>query len=305
VVKVKSPLNPDSKLSLLETYPVETLINAWKTYDIDINEELRGIENINLYHCETSCLDFFTPASAAGSSELYSQLQKFDWFYMPQKWEFEEAIKDLENCKSLLEVGCGRGFFIDNVLKKLKCDVKGIEFNEEAVEKARNKKLPVENIDLKQLIGNGETFDAVCSFQVLEHTTNPRKFLESIMNVLTNDGILILSVPNKESFLKQQFNILDMPPHHMTRWNLSALRYLEKLFPIKMIRASYEPLAKYHISGYVSAYIQLVSTKLPLGRFLLSERIIRVISALLEITGMYSFLRGQSLYVVFKKTWNF
>jgi SAM-dependent methyltransferase len=298
-----SPLVATSPTHLLDIFQTAKLINDWKaTFNIDISSELSGIEEISLYRCQASRLDFFTPASATGSDQLYRNLQKFDWFYMPEKWEFDEAIKDLVGCKRILEVGCGPGFFVEKATKKLKGSlVKGIELSEATVQKAFQKALPVERVDLQELVVRGETFDAVCSFQVLEHVNQPRDFLKAMIEVLVPGGRLILCVPNRDSFLRYQYNLLDMPPHHMTRWNSFTFKYLEKLFPLKIVRISFEPLAQYHIFGYVEAYGQHWRVKLPLMRRFLSEPRLGQISGILEKSGLYHFLRGQSLYVLFKK----
>jgi SAM-dependent methyltransferase len=303
MASVPSPLVPTSITHLLDTFQVAKLIDDWQaTFEIDISSELNGIEEISLYRCQASQLDFFVPASAAGSEQLYRDLRKFDWFYMPEKWEFEEAFKDLVGCKRILEVGCGPGFFVEKATKKLKGSmVKGIELSEAAIQKALQKNLPVEQVDLQELVTRGEIFDAVCSFQVLEHINQPRDFLEAMVKVLAPGGSLILCVPNKDSFLRYRYNLLDMPPHHMTRWNSFTFKYLEKLFPLKIVRMSFEPLARYHIYGYVAAYSKYWRAKLPVGRYFLSEPRLRKIANILEKSGLHRFLRGQSLYVLFER----
>jgi len=301
--KIRSLLVPGVKSRLLDTFHAAKLIADWRDdFDIDISNELNGISKISLYRCETSHLDFFSPASAAGSDQLYRNLQKFDWFYMPEKWEFDQAIKDLEGSRRILEVGCGPGFFIKNAIKKLKGgEVKGIELNKSNIQQAFENNLPIEYADVRELAANGESFDAVCSFQVLEHVPQPRDFLKAIVKVLEPRGKLIICVPNKDSFLKHQYNLLDMPPHHMTRWNSFTFRYLEKLFPLKLERICYEPLAQYHIHGYVMAYGQYWRDKLPLARYFLSEsRLAKITSSMIK-GRLYRFLRGQSLYIRFKK----
>lgn len=303
VNEVKSPLISSSKIRLLETYATAALVEDWKkTFDMDISKEFGDIERIFLYRCEESNLDFFVPA-IAGSSQLYKDLQKFDWFYMPHKWEFDEALRDLSDCKRILEVGCGQGFFIEKALKRLKgSTVKGIEFSEEAIQKASQKHLPVEKADLQKIIERGETFDAICCFQVLEHVSNPREFLNSMLTVLEPNGRLILCVPNRDSFLKYQYNLLDMPPHHLTRWNLDTFKYIEKLFPLKLVKSAFEPLAKYHISAYMLAHAWKLHKRFPKTGIIFSNPVVpHVFSAIIRITGLYRFLRGQSLYVMFRK----
>ena len=298
-----SPLVAFSTSHLLETFQAAKLIEDWQTsFGIDISDELDGIEEISLYRCEASKLEFFTPSSAAGSDQLYQKLQKLDWFYMEGKWEFEEAIKDLVGCKKILEIGCGPGFFVEKAHNKLKGSlVKGIELTESTLSSALKRNLPVERIDLSELVARGEIFDAVCSFQVLEHASQPRDLLEAMVQVLAPGGRLIVCVPNKDSFLRYQYNLLDMPPHHMTRWNVTTFRFLQELFPLKLSRIKFEPLARYHIYGYVSAYGEYWRERFSLGRYFFSESMLRRLAEILEKSGLYSLLRGQGLYALFEK----
>jgi SAM-dependent methyltransferase len=290
-------------MHLLETFQTAKLIEDWQTsFNIDISDELDEIDEISLYRCEASKLEFFTPASAAGSDQLYQKLQKLDWFYMEGKWEFEEAIKDLVGCKKILEVGCGPGFFVEKATRELEGSlVKGIELTESTLSSALKRNLPVERIDLSELVARGEIFDAVCSFQVLEHGSQPRDLLEAMVQVLVPGGRLIVCVPNKDSFLRYQYNLLDMPPHHMTRWNVTTFRFLQELFPLKLSRIKFEPLARYHIYGYVSAYGEYWRDRFSLGRYFFSESMLRRLAEILEKSGLYSLLRGQSLYALFEK----
>lgn len=298
-----SPLVPAAPVRLLSTIPVAQLVDDWKiSLGLDIGDELAGIEEIFLYRCQASRVDFFLPPEAAGTVKFYENLRKFDWYYMADKWEFAVALPDLAGCRRILEVGSGPGLFVERAMKTLTgSTVQGIELNENAVSQARQRNLPVEPLDLRELVNQGETFDAVCSFQVLEHVHRPRELLEAIAQVLSPGGVLILSVPNRNSFLGRQYNLLDMPPHHMTRWDAKVFGYLPRLFPLKLLCLRLEPLAPYHIPGYVEAYGRYWNAKLPLLRRYLSEGRLRRIAEILHQKGLYRFLRGQTLYGVFKR----
>ena len=300
---VQSILEPASGARLISTFQVAKLIDDWQAaFGIDISSELQNIEEISLYRCGATHLDFFTPFSASGSGHLYQSLQKFDWYYMQEKWEFREAIKDLKGSKKILEVGSGSGFFLERARRELRgATIKGIELDEVTCSQAVQKNLPVELSNLHEIAARAETFDAICSFQVLEHVSEPLAFLQTMVKVLSRGGRLILCVPNKESFLRHQYNLLDLPPHHMTRWNAFTFKYLERIFPLKVVRINFEPLARYHIAGYVSAYAQYWRRRLPALQHLLLEPRLQKISNFLERTGFYRLLRGQSLYVSFRK----
>ena len=298
-----SPLVPGAPVRLLSRIPASRLIADWmNSLEIDIGGLLRGIREILLFRCQASQVDFFMPPEAAGTPGFYEELRKFDWYYMADKWEFTEALRDLAGKQRILEVGSGTGLFVERAGKELKgAWVQGIEFNESAVSQAREKNLPVVQMDLDELGRRGETFDAVCGFQVLEHVHHARELLTAMIKVLEPGGVLILSVPNRDSFLRHQYNLLDMPPHHMTRWNAEALSYLSRIFPLRLLGLRYEHLAPYHISGFVAAYGEYFGAKVPfLRRRLTKERLVRL-ADFIQQRGLNRFLRGQSLYGVFQR----
>ena len=145
-------------------------------------------------------------------------------------------------------------------------------------------------------------FDAVCTFQVLEHVPEPRKFLRSLIKLLKPKGKLIISVPNSESFPKYcQNNLLDQPPHHMTQWCQETFNSLTSIFPIQANRFRIEPLAEYHINWYTS--IQL--SRLP--KIWRSQRLAHraatlVLKAILKYSpSIRTLISGHTLYVCFEK----
>lgn len=296
----RSPLTNSQDITLVKAVKSEQLILDWKSFfDIDITNELHNYQEIYLYECNKSKLRFFVP-NLVGSNSIYKNLQKFNWYYMPTKWEYNIALNDLKTCLNVLEIGSGFGHFI-KLAKESGLNIRGIELNQTAVEVAQENQLPVENTNLQDLAElYPESFDAVCSFQVLEHVPNPKEFVSCSLQLLKPNGKLIIAVPNAQSFLKHQYNLLDMPPHHVTQWSSLSFKYLEKIFPIELEKILKEPLASYHVGGYVDAYSNYWLSVSPLTKLLFNRYTTLIYQKILN-TRIRNLVTGQSLYVKFQK----
>lgn len=295
-----SPITRDSDVTLIESISVDRVVANWKrTFNIDPTDEFSGLETIFLYRCNQSGLLFFAPPGLDGSAHLYRKLESFDWYYMEDKLEHDWAEKDLQNCRRALEVGCAHGRFVQQLRSK-GIDAIGIELNESACKIAVDRGLPVYLRDMKEMLPKyAGAFDGVCAFQVLEHVSRPREFLSSMIELLAPGGKLVMSVPNSAGFIRHAANdLLNSPPHHVTRWNAGAFRFLESIFPIELVNLKYEPLAKYHIDWYLNVAASRLDSW---SRRTVCNRWTR---RLMEFDLVRKFIRGHTLYVCFTKLWS-
>jgi SAM-dependent methyltransferase len=293
------PLCRSRDSDLLHHLKTEPLIEQWNAhFKIDIRSEFNGIPTLELRTCKNCGLGYFSPIDVAGSPSLYGQLEKFDWYYMRRKWEHDVALKDLNGCKNGIELGCGFGDFVARVIQEKKISFEGSEQNPSAVKVARRNGIPVYLETAEKLAKSRPgAYSGVCSFQVLEHLTRPADFLDASCNLLQPGGKLMLGLPNAGSFLRHQFNLLDMPPHHLTRWTAEVLSRLPRWFPLKLIHIAYEPLADYHLDGYVEAYTSLLASR---GLHLLTmPRIRSLIARFIRTSGIQKALRGQTIYACY------
>jgi 2-polyprenyl-3-methyl-5-hydroxy-6-metoxy-1,4-benzoquinol methylase len=282
-----------------KSFDTRVLEGEWKRiWSINIRDEFHGHPQLHLYDCEDCRLQFFVPGDVAGSPRLYEQLEQLSWYYMPEKWEHKVALEDLTGLRAVLEVGCGFGDFLALARKRGFEMFEGIEQNPSAVRRANSQGLTVrmEDIEVAAAERPGR-YDAVCAFQVLEHIADPRSFVKAASELLRPKGKLILGLPNADSFLRYQFNMLDMPPHHMTRWTAKVLTLLQQWFPLKLVRIAYEPLADYHVDSYVEAYTSLLASG-GLGFFAHPAARSRIAGFVRKV-GMQKLLRGQSIYACY------
>jgi hypothetical protein len=88
-------------------------------------------------------------------------------------------------------------------------------------------------------------------------------------------GLIIISVPSEESFLKYDFdNITNMPPHHLTRWTDRSLIKACEYFNIEVIEINHEKLTPCHYAAWSIAkikYILFHLIKIPKANFINSS----------------------------------
>ena len=102
-------------------------------------------------------------------------------------------------------------------------------------------------MDGKSCGAEQEKHNVVVTFQVLEHITNIDTFIESSIKVMKPNGLLIIAVPNNESFIKFcQNNLLNMPPHHLLHWNEKSLSYIAKKYNLEIVDIYKESLTNIH-----------------------------------------------------------
>ncbi|HCN37520.1 MAG TPA: hypothetical protein DIS94_07415, partial [Bacteroidetes bacterium] len=107
-------------------------------------------------------------------------------------------ILKFKNSGSLLDVGCGSGLFLKSVSDVF--NVSGIDVSKKSINFAREEfGLDVSNKSLDDLISDGKKFDIITLWHVLEHFNNPVEDLKKIRNLLNENGVLIIEVPNWDS----------------------------------------------------------------------------------------------------------
>lgn len=103
----------------------------------------------------------------------------------------------------ILDIGCGAGELIAQVIERGYRDVAGIDFSEEQVELAHEKgRFEVRHGDLFSYLPDHEgTFDAITATDVLEHFGHDEvvALLDAIYTALEPGGVLVAQVPNATS----------------------------------------------------------------------------------------------------------
>ncbi len=148
--------------------------------------------------------------------------------YLKHLFAYEFAKQYLNENLLVLDVGCGEGYgasYISDTLRVMAVDV-----NKEIIKRARikyaNRSVNFMVYDGINLPFANESFDAIISFQVIEHVEDDKRFISEIYRILKNKGLFIITTPNKRNrlgFRQKPWNIF-----HKREYNFKELKTVLK-----------------------------------------------------------------------------
>jgi len=102
---------------------------------------------------------------------------------------------------SVLDVGCYKGQIIDFLPD---VSYHGLDINKEEVKNLRKRGVKAHCVDLnKQDLKINKNFDYILLLDILEHVVDPKIILKKSKNLLKDQGVLIVSLPNDYHFLNK------------------------------------------------------------------------------------------------------
>lgn len=131
---------------------------------------------------------------------------------------YEEAIRILGTTGQVMDIACGTGFG-SYLLAKHGFKVVGGDISKEAIEHCKEKYqmpgLTFEVTDGTNIHYPTASFDAVISFETIEHTTGFMKMIEEFKRITKPGGKVILSTPN---FPVNSPSGVVTNPYHTQEW---------------------------------------------------------------------------------------
>jgi len=102
------------------------------------------------------------------------------------------------NAKRILDLGCGTGALGKALKERQDCFVEGIELNTEAAQIAKKNldAVLIDNLNRYDPTLRNVKHDCIIFGDILEHIINPWAVLKKFASVLTDDGVIIASIPN-------------------------------------------------------------------------------------------------------------
>lgn len=241
------------------------LINLWKSQEVDVSHLFES-EKIEKKRCLNCGLGFYYPF-VLGDNGFYSTLACWDWYYKHGgKTEYEYTKKLLKQGMRVLDVGCGIGEFSEYMPNDVSfC---GAELSSKSVEIAKSFGRNVQQMDVvKSLSLISSKFDVVTSFQVLEHISDINTFFEALVDACRPGGLVVIAVPNNDSFISRAVNNnLNMPPHHVLLWNKKSLYSLADRYSLAVEAYLEEDVSDVHLVWYWAVILNYYLSKLMFGK---------------------------------------
>jgi 2-polyprenyl-3-methyl-5-hydroxy-6-metoxy-1,4-benzoquinol methylase len=254
---IKSPVTGRTNVEIIDTIPTPFIAERYKRYmNMDVARFFDGVDAVSICQCRESGMRFYDPMRTAGDDLFYQELQEKEQYYRTNRPEHRRALHYVQPDAKLLEIGVGTGFFLDLVQSKTK-DLTGLELNTKAAAENRARGLNV----VTELIEEHaekcpETYDMVCSFQVLEHVPAVKSYIDASLKVLKKGGIMLIAVPNNNPYIHRydKYDTMNMPPHHVGLWDKEAFAALPNFFPMKVVAIEVEPVMAY--AAYAGAWVK-------------------------------------------------
>ena len=170
---------------------------------------------------------------------------------------------------TLLEIGCGNGFFLEEALAQGYATVRGVEPSISAVAKANSRVQPYIVCDVvRPKLFEPEQFDVICMFQVLDHLPDPNSVIEECFHLLKPGGLILCINHNVEALsariLRNRSPIIDI--EHTYLYNPATMQriFAAQGFQVKRVGAVYNTYSLYYL-------IRLIPLPIKIKRLLLDR----------------------------------
>ena len=160
------------------------------------------------------------------------------------------AAADLCRGKKVLDIACGEGYG-SNILASAAQEVVGMDICKSAIDQARKKYISA-NIsfvcgDAYSIPFPGQSFDCVVSFETIEHLEQPERLIAEIRRVLSPDGFVVLSSPNKKAF--------DRRNHCENGENIYHKKEMESSELVSLMKQFFNNVSEYYQDSFFNSQI--------------------------------------------------
>jgi SAM-dependent methyltransferase len=176
-------------------------------------------EKIEHLVCQNCDVGTWNPM-ISGDEEFYDSISST---YVDYRWDKAVVRSLISEVDSILDVGSGPTPIFENFSVSKLSNFAVIDQNPHVIEKLKPKDYAVYG-DPGQVAVENKVFAAIVALHFLEHIIDPLSYFMDLKDLLSEDGSIWISTPNRyRSFKHNYFEPLDVPPHHVTTWTTRAL----------------------------------------------------------------------------------
>ena len=213
---------------------------------------------------------FFEEVPALDSLEYWGFPEYFERHKNVFDYYFEERFNRIKNSIKLAEndlwmdIGSGYGFW-QKFLSVKKIKNYGIEIDPKAYAYSKKQGIEIDLLSIENFESHPKKFKVITMCDVLEHVEDPLMVLRKCHDLLTDDGVMYIQIPDVLG-MKIPFGHSLGLPHHLWQFNHSAMKevFLKTDFKILHHWTGVQGVIKFYESGGPSFlrkfYWQLAAT---------------------------------------------
>lgn len=195
-------------------------------------------------------------------------------------------VSDRNKSIRILDVGCGIGLITKMVASEFpKGKIDAIDIVEKAIIYAQADSYGVNfsYADGMQFKGFGYLYDVILLNNIYEHIENPCGLLKNLKNLLSENGVFIISTPNRyfvKNILRKIFGLkIAIPKYHITEYSIGQI-YDQHLYAGLKIKQVITPTFNFKgfklinfiafkiIQPIIDYYLKLMKSKTRMGSLL-------------------------------------
>lgn len=206
---------------------------------------------------------------------------------------FYNNISNLSKNITILEIGCGNGFFLNALSKKGFKNLYGVEPSKKMVNNSpKILKKRIEISVFKKNLFSKEMFDIICCFHTLDHVSDPNELISESRRVLKRNGRAIFVVHNTDALSAKMFGekspIFDIEHIYLFNKNTLSRIFTKNGFYVKKIA----DLTNTFPLGY---WLKMA------GISVLVKNVLIHTSKFLKIQNLNVSLKGGNIYILADK----
>lgn len=217
--------------------------------------------------------------------EHHNPIGKTDYLSIQHIERYRFAISKLSPGMRVLDIASGAGYGTAMLLK-YGCKVVGADYDETLLENA------LRLCDYKDFIKadaldlpfDDASFDAVVSFETIEHVEDGRQFLSEMYRVLRPGGIFICSTPNIKYTAHPPFHVKEYEPDEFYNLVEHSFSHIERYGQYFKLVDRAVDLCKWHVRSILArSVLEKIGIKKILKSILQRNRMVSVDSQIQDI----------------------